>query len=102
MRQTIEILCQAKTLKKCVRIYYDGHVRTVEVHIVGRHKNAGNQLLRGFQVFGGSNSNQQTGWKLFYIRGISHCFITNLDSKAPRPQYNPNDPAMAGGIWCRI
>ena len=94
------ILCEAKNLKKCVNLYYDGHDRTVEVHAVGRNAETGNTLLRCFQVSGGSNSGQPVAWKLMDVSKISSCSISDSDSNAPRPQYNANDKVMTDGIIC--
>ena len=102
MTSTSDILCKAKTLKKCVNLHYHGHDRTVEVHVVGHSAYTGNVLLRCFQVSGGSNSDQPMAWKLMDVSRISRCSISDLNSQAPRPQYNPNDPTMTAGIICYI
>jgi len=95
-------LCEAINLRKCVNLHYDGHNRTVEVHAVGVNANTSNTLLRCFQVTGGSNSGQPVAWKLMVVGKISSYSISDLDSNAPRPQYNANDEAMTGGIICCV
>ena len=102
MANITETLCQALTLNQCVELDYDGDTRTVEVHVVGRNSNTKNTLLRCFQVFGGSNSNENTDWKLMVVNKISNYSIIDLKSEAPRPKYNPNDPVMTGGIICQL
>ena len=76
MTNIVNILCEAKNLKKCVELHYDGHNRTVEIHAVGRNAKTGNTLLRCFQVSGGSNSGQPIAWKLMTVSKISNCSIT--------------------------
>ena len=98
----VGILCDAKNLKKCVALHYGGHDRIVEVHAVGRNKETRNTLLRCFQVSGGSNSGQPIAWKLMTVSKISNCSFTELASKAPRPQYNPNGSAMTASIICHV
>jgi hypothetical protein len=97
----VDLLCEAKNLKKCVNLHYGGHNRTVEVHAVGRNK-SGNTLLRCFQVSGSSHSGQPKAWKLMDVSKISSCSIADLDSNAPRPKYNASDKEMTAGIICCV
>ena len=102
MTNIANLLCKAIKLNKCVNLHYDGHNRTVEAHVVGANANTGNTLLRCFQVSGGSNSGEPVAWKLMDVSKITNCFISDLDSNAPRPQYNADDKAMTAGIICCV
>lgn len=97
-----DLLCDAITQKKCVSLHYNGHHRIVEVHAVGYGARTVNILLRCYQIFGGSESNEPEGWKLMHVNKISNCFITAKNSQAPRPEYKSNDQRMAGGIICQV
>ena len=100
-QQILNSLCSAITQKKCVKLTYKGHRRTVEVHAVGRARN-GRILLRCYQVSGGSKSGDAEGWKLMQTGKITNLRIVELASKAPRPNYIASDPAMPDGITCNV
>ena len=61
--------CEALRDGKCLELRYDGFVRVVEVHAVGRSK-ANRLLIRVWQVRGGSVSGEPAGWKLFALDEI--------------------------------
>lgn len=54
--------------------------RNIVVHAYGRLKNGGREVIRAYQVYGDSLSNEQypEGWKLFRLDRISHWEPTNL------------------------
>lgn len=85
-------ICAAINDRQLLELRYHGYVRIVEPYAYGRDKN-GDALLRCFQISGGSDSGQATGWKLlkmadiFAIREQSIAF-------APRPEYRRGDKAM--------
>jgi hypothetical protein len=58
--------------------------------------------MRVWQVRGGSVHNEPIGWKLMRLDEILSVHIINEKSLAPRPRYNRSDPAMTGGMKCRI
>ena len=93
-------VCTAIQGKKVMRFYYDGGYRLAEPHCHGVSKD-GNELLRAYQVGGHSESGQTEGWKLFRLDELSSLSITDQSFAGPRPDYNPNDKAMAS-IYCNL
>ena len=72
---------------------YDGYPRTVEPHCYGESR-AGNELLRCYQVAGGSSSGNVPDWKLMTVDKISGLALTQKTFLGPRPEYNRDDKAM--------
>ncbi|MDF2114805.1 hypothetical protein PY365_04420 [Roseiarcaceae bacterium H3SJ34-1] len=93
--------CKALQSKKCLELDYHGFRRVVEVHTVGR-SSENTLILRAWQVRGGSLGGEPAGWKLMHLDEITNAHLTAERSMAPRPDYNPKDPAMAGGIICKV
>ncbi len=92
--------CEALRKGVCLELRYDGYGRVVEVHAVGTtKKNKG--IMRAWQVWGGSVSNEPVGWKLLSLDDIVSAHLTEERSLAPRKGYNRNDPAIER-FACRI
>lgn len=78
--------------QRVLELRYHGYARTVEPHAYGRDK-SGEEILRCFQVSGGSESGERIGWKLlkvaeaYSVHGLKDKFQT-------RPGYRRNDRAM--------
>ena len=85
-------ICEAIKLKRIIRFNYSGGLRTVEPFCHGV-STAGNEVLRGYQTSGDSESGDPVGWKLFRVSEISNLTITNELFSGTRPGYNPNDSA---------
>ena len=83
-----------------LEIRYDGYTRDVEVHAVGR-STAGHEVMRVWQVRGGSVSNESVGWKLLRLDETVGLALLNEKSLAPRPGYRRDDPAMQQ-TFCQI
>jgi hypothetical protein len=94
-------ICEAIKKRRRLEIQYHGQTRVLEAHIVGRSRE-GNWLMRGWQVRGGSNSGAPVGWKLIRLDELQSVIVLDETSLAPRSDYNPRDPAMLGGILCRV
>lgn len=79
--------------KKILELRYHGFNRVVEPHAYGRDKD-GDEILRCFQIAGGSESGESTGWKLLKVRDIY--FIVMLMDKdfTTRSGYKKNDSKM--------
>jgi hypothetical protein len=92
-------LCQAIREKKVISFYYLGGVRSAEPHCYGVSKEE-NELLRAYQIGGHSESGNPIGWKLLRLDELSNLQMTNQHFAGPRPQYNPEDKAMARVICC--
>ncbi len=51
-------------------------------------------MLSAYQLGGASESDQITGWKMFYLNRMN--YVALLEQKfSPRPDYNPHDPKIA-------
>jgi len=94
-------ICTAIDSKKVLSFYYNGGTRFVESFCYGIHRSTGNEVLRGYQIGGYSESEESVGWKLFRVDEISKLTITGKDFKGVREHYNPNDRIMKK-IICRI
>ena len=93
-------ICEAINSRQVIRFNYKGGLRTVEPFCHGI-STAGNEVLRGYQTSGYSESGDPVGWKLFRVSEISNLTITDELFSGTRPGYNPNDSAMAT-IHCHV
>lgn len=84
-----------------LKINYPPGQRVVEPHALGRSKD-GNLLLRAYQTGGASESGEPVEWKLFRLDRMASADDLGEEFDGPRPLYNPNDPAMKGGIIARL
>lgn len=92
--------CEALNQGRRLEIQYDGYVRVVEVHACGLTKD-GHQVMRVWQVRGGSVSNDPVGWKLLRLdETVGHGIIVEA-SEAPRRGYKRGDKAMES-IFCQL
>lgn len=94
------VACEALKQGRCLQLQYDGYSRTVEVHAVGVTKD-GNPIMRCWQVSGGSQSGERTGWKLFRLDEARSGVITDIPSRGPREKYKRGDTAIAF-IRCQL
>lgn len=93
-------ICDAISKRAVVQFYYDGGMRTVEPHCHGT-STAGNEVLRGYQSGGYSESGKQVEWKLFDVSKISSLSQTGNTFPQNRPFYNPADKAMSV-VHCHV
>jgi hypothetical protein len=94
------IACEALRQQRCLDIRYDGFSRVVEVHAVGV-SSAGHDIMRVWQVRGGSVSNERIGWKLLRLDEVLSVNILSEKSFAPRQDYRRGDRAMQR-IICEV
>lgn len=94
-------ICSAINSKQVIEFYYNGGTRLVEPFCYGIHKNTNNEVLRGYQAGGYSESGESIGWKIFQTANISNLIITNEHFSGIREYYNPNDKAMTT-IYCHV
>jgi hypothetical protein len=94
------IACDALQRGQCLELRYDGYSRTVEVHAVGNTQ-AGNDIMRVWQVRGGSSSGERTGWKIMRLDETFSAHIVDEKSEAPRRGYVRGDTAMQH-IYCQV
>ena len=85
-------LVQAIKNKSMIELRYHGYARIVEPYAYGQDK-TGDEILRCYQVAGGSVSGERTGWKILKMREV-----ISLDNTSsiflPRSEYKRNDKAM--------
>ncbi|MBL8589398.1 MAG: hypothetical protein JNK46_12775 [Methylobacteriaceae bacterium] len=97
----LELLTKAIAERRIVSLDYDPGLRLIEPHCIGR-SSAGEFLLRAFQVSGDSASGEHENWKLFRLDKARMMQLTNDHFAGARPEYNPNDKHMKGGIIARL
>ncbi len=95
------------TIREAIRkrhqlaIDYGAGRRIIEPHAYG-YGSDGQELLRAFQIDGASASGEPHNWKLLRLDRIREIADTGIPFVGPRLQYNPDDPAMTGGIIERL
>ena len=87
------LICNAISRRAVIIFHYHGGSRTVEPHCHGI-STAGNEVLRGYQTGGYSESGNPVGWKLFEVSDMQNIQITGGTFGQNRPHYNPNDKGM--------
>jgi len=92
--------CEAISQGKRLEVRYDGYSRVVEVHACGVTKD-GNEVMRVWQVRGGSVHGEPIGWKLLRLDETVGYGLTEEPSAAPRPGYRRGDKAMRQ-IYCEV
>lgn len=83
---------QAIQQRKQLELRYHGYSRIVEPHSYGRDKD-GDEILRCYQISGGSESGERIGWKLLKIREVFSLHIMGNEFTV-QPKYKRNDKAM--------
>ncbi len=96
----ISVACEALNSRKRLELDYDGFTRVVEVHAAGTSRK-GDQIMRVWQVRGGSASGEAAGWKLLRVSEASGARVLDEESEAPRNGYRRNDSAMSR-IACQL
>ena len=96
MNQTI---CEAIQDQLVLELRYHGYSRLVEPHAYGRDKN-GDEIVRCYQISGGSESGERIGWKLLKV-GEVFSLSTTSDQFRARAGYRRNDKAIEY-VFCQI
>ena len=96
MNQTIQAAIHNRHV---LELKYNGYSRKVEPHAYGRDR-GGEEILRCFQVAGGSESGERTGWKLLKVAD-AYSVIQTSGIFSPRPEYKRGDKAMQY-IFCEL
>lgn len=86
-------LVEAIVAVRLVELRYQGYHRVVEPYAYGSDKN-GCEILRCYQLRGGSESGENVGWKLFKLQGVTFISVSN-ECFDPRVDYRRDDKAMA-------
>ena len=87
------LLAQAIAERKLIELRYGGFVRVVEPHAYGVDANAV-EKLRCWQVSGGSDSGERSGWKLFTVSDMRSTTMCEDRFSSVRPGYKRQDQAM--------
>lgn len=92
-------ICQAIEERRLLELRYHGFSRMVEPHIYGEDKK-GDEVVRCYQLAGGSESGERAGWKLLKIREavVVHLAETLF---VPRPEYKRNDKVVMK-VFCQV
>lgn len=98
---TITLIKEAIDAQTVVDLVYHPGRRRIQPHVLGLSSDK-NYLLRAFQVEGSSESGEHINWKLFRLDKVESIELTNESFIADRPEYNPNDKVMKGGIIARV
>lgn len=75
-----------------LELRYSGYSRTVEPHAYGRDKD-GEEILRCYQVSGGSVSGERVGWKILKVHEVFSLSLLSEKFNA-RVGYKRGDKAM--------
>ncbi len=94
------LICRAIRERKLLAFTYEGEPRVVEPHCHGTSR-AAHEVLRAYQIGGGSTSGQAIGWKMFRVDAISGLNIVSDGFPTARPGYNANDSQMTA-IHCHL
>lgn len=88
-----QLIIKAIDERRTLELRYAGYSRIVEPHAYGRDK-LGEEILRCFQLTGGSNSGERSGWKLLKV---SEIFSLEVQKTIFVPQvgYKRGDKAIA-------
>ena len=98
IQQWCALACAALESGKCLEIQYETFARVVEVHRVGISPQGGH-ILSGWQIRGPANERQ--GWKLLKLDDAVNLTLTDIASRAPRPDYRRGARQFIG-IICQL
>jgi len=90
MNTKIKNAVETRTILK---FSYDGEPRVVEPHACGISI-AGNDVLRCYQISGGSVSGTVPGWHLMKQSKIENLIVTDSHFDSPRVGYKKGDKGM--------
>lgn len=92
-------ICQAVEEKRVLELRYHGYSRIVEPHIYGTDKN-GDEVMRCYQLAGGSASGERAGWKLLKTKEVLLVHLTETQF-LPRAEYRPSDRVITHA-FCKL
>ena len=93
-------ICAAIKDMKLLAFTYEGYARIVEPHAYGCDTK-GNDIVRVYQVGGGSESGNSIGWKLFLISRMQGLQVQDQQFDGARAGYRQGDSAMQS-IYCQL
>ena len=98
VQQWCSLACVALESGKCLEVQYESFSRTVEVHRVGISPQ-GAHILSGWQIKGPGS--ERPGWKLLNLDDAIELTLTDIASRAPRPDYRRGAKQFLG-IICQL
>ena len=98
VQQWCSIACAALENGHCLEIRFEDCTRIVEVHRVGISPH-GAHILSGWQIRGPAN--ERPGWKLLNLDEALDLSVTEIVSRAPRPDYRRGAKQFIG-IICQL
>jgi len=98
VQQVCSIACAALEKGCCLEIRFEDCTRIVEVHRVGISPH-GAHILSGWQIRGPAN--ERPGWKLLNLDEALELSVTEIMSRAPRPDYRRGAKQFIG-IICQL
>lgn len=93
-------ICDAIYRQIVLELRYHEFTRLVEPYVYGESR-LGDELLRCYQLAGGSVGGDRRGWKLLRVAEIASFHLTGTAFEPRTLAYNPEDKAMRT-IHCRI
>jgi hypothetical protein len=96
----VSLICDAIRTRSLIEFRYHGLIRLVEPYCHG-FSSRGNELLRGAQVGGSSNSGRFGLGKLWSVADIVELRLIDKPFEPGEQKYNPADRAMPE-IHCRV
>jgi len=93
-------ICDAVNNLNLLSFSYEGYSRLVEPHTYGIDTK-GNEALRAYQISGGSESGEYSGWKLFRLDRMNSPTVSAEKFSGPRPGYKRGDKAFPT-IYCQL
>jgi hypothetical protein len=88
-----QMIIQSIRNRELIGFNYDGYPRTVEPHAYGV-TSKGKEVLRAYQIAGGSSSGAVRSWRLFEVSRMNGFHLDGDGFSAPRQGYSRNDSAM--------
>ena len=93
-------ICEAIKSKRLLQFQYDGLVRVVEPHLLGR-KTSGKDSLSAYLVRGYTKLDREPFWACYVLSEMKSLVVLDEIFAAPREGYNPNDKGMKY-VFCRL
>lgn len=94
-----DTICQAIHQRRVLELRYHGYSRIVEPHIYGVDTK-GDEAIRCYQLAGGSESGERSGWKMLKVRDAVVMYMAETQFHT-RPDYRPEDKVIAQ-VYCRL
>ena len=94
------VICQAIKRHSLIQFSYDFAEITVEPYAYGATRGQ-REVLRAYQVAGGSLSNEPQGWKMFVVVEMYQLTVLEDTFANPRDGYTRNDKALHR-VFCQV